>query len=62
VASSKSLSNLAEELRQAVSLFKLSNRDTFVAPPAEKKYVITNSQPKGNGKKTAAEVKRTVKV
>jgi methyl-accepting chemotaxis protein len=54
VASSKSLANLAEELKQAVSTFKL---DIDVAATA-----VNTVQPKGNGKKAKAEVKHTVTV
>jgi len=53
VTSSRALLNLAEELKQAVSLFKLSvNTGNEVVEAA--------GQTKGNGKKSKAEVKHTV--
>jgi methyl-accepting chemotaxis protein len=54
VASSKSLSNLAEELKQAVSTFKL-NMSTITETHVE-------TQPKVNAKKTKGEVKVTAAV
>jgi methyl-accepting chemotaxis protein len=54
VASSKSLANLAEELKQAVSTFKLNINEITEVRDAV--------QPKGNGKKAKAEVKDTVAV
>jgi methyl-accepting chemotaxis protein len=59
VASSKSLSTLAEELKQAVMVFKL-NKDNSIIAVAQS--VEQNIQVKGNGKKSKAEVKETVTV
>ena len=58
VASSKSLSNLAEELKTAVMAFKLNNENSM----ASVRTIAEKPQIKNNGKKTRAEIKDTITV
>jgi methyl-accepting chemotaxis protein len=58
VASSKSLSGMAEELKQAVMVFKLGNENITAAT----QIVVEKVAVKDNGQKVKSAVKKTVKI